>query len=557
VSNWTPSGPFARLVELAGFLYDPAQDIIYSRMDALQRPLGYAYAYDASALLMDAVIDCEPIFFTARGKMWMIELWKGQYGLQTGCEIGVYNRPLDPPAYYPVLDAIVGRRPYDPAHGFFYQSAASADMLDMSFTLKRDGAPFLTRGREAHWWLTGFRWGVYSTPEQLVMAVSISLPDPEMHDALVAALHSMGYAVTDDGVTVGFEFDRPFAPQPWTNNPGLAPAQAAQQAIVATYRSFGLPNNDPNQIPEALAARIAAAVVAKSPDFFGKLLASQLHAAGELAYRAAGLLANDLSMAVEAVVGWMSGVGYDLNFSCYAAINNRLAGDLTLAGQDVGNGHFVTLPQTIHAGSAATVWLQRDPGVRGSLATVVYRAVDGTRTTFTFDCPTGLYPNSVAGGSSFQARSGDGPWLPAGQVPLQGHPLYINYEVTPGAIQGQFSGPCGQNSSAASAAGLQVGQAVVLNGAADLSGCMVANDNGAVFGIQLQKVDGVYQYQINVDAQGPKGLFSGSMYLYFTDQSGDRYLLTIFDSARKSHTLAYNSQAPAIMQIEWNNNNIH
>jgi hypothetical protein len=163
----------------------------------------------------------------------------------------------------------------------------------------------------------------------------------------------------------------------------------------------------------------------------------------------------------------------------------------------------------------------------------------------------------VAGGSSFQARSGDGPWLPAGQVPLQGHPLYINYEVTPGAIQGQFSGPCGQNSSAASAAGLQVGQAVVLNGAADLSGCMVANDNGAVFGIQLQKVDGVYQYQINVDAQGPKGLFSGSMYLYFTDQSGDRYLLTIFDSARKSHTLAYNSQAPAIMQIEWNNNNIH
>jgi Domain of unknown function (DUF4474) len=40
----------------------------------------------------------------AKGKTWMIELWKGQYGLMTGCEIGVYNRsPKDFPSYYAYL----------------------------------------------------------------------------------------------------------------------------------------------------------------------------------------------------------------------------------------------------------------------------------------------------------------------------------------------------------------------------------------------------------------------------------------------------------------------
>jgi hypothetical protein len=105
-------------------------------------------------------------------------------------------------------------------------------------------------------------------------------------------------------------------------------------------------------------------------------------------------------------------------------------------------------------------------------------------------------------------------------------------------------------------AGLQPTESVVLNGKSDLSSCMIANDNGKVLGIRLDKVSGTYEYQISVDGQGPEGFASGSMYLYFTDQSSDRYLLTVYKHARKTHTLGYNSQAPAIMKIEWNNNAI-
>ena len=66
--TWTPQSVLAFAVDAAGFLYDPRQDIIYSKMYPLQRHFGYAYGYDAAALAMNAIIDCEPIFFDYAGQ---------------------------------------------------------------------------------------------------------------------------------------------------------------------------------------------------------------------------------------------------------------------------------------------------------------------------------------------------------------------------------------------------------------------------------------------------------------------------------------------------------
>ena len=43
------------------------------------------------------------------------------------------------------------------------------------------------------------------------------------------------------------------------------------------------------------------------------------------------------------------------------------------------------------------------------------------------------------------------------------------------------------------------------------------------------------------------------MYLHFTDETGDRYALSIYSSSRSVHTVRYNSQKPAIVKIEWSN----
>jgi hypothetical protein len=88
---------------------------------------------------------------------------------------------------------------------------------------------------------------------------------------------------------------------------------------------------------------------------------------------------------------------------------------------------------------------------------------------------------------------------------------------------GIFSGSCGNNSFATSDRGLQNNSAVQLNGNTDLSSCITANDGACVYGITLTGSPGIYDYVLNVDAQGPSGFGSGSMYLYLTDGTGDRY----------------------------------
>jgi hypothetical protein len=116
-----------------------------------------------------------------------------------------------------------------------------------------------------------------------------------------------------------------------------------------------------------------------------------------------------------------------------------------------------------------------------------------------------------------------------------------------------FTGPCGENSSATSGSHLQPNQQVQLNGNIDLSTCMRSNGGGCVYGITLTGSPGIYDYVVNVDAQGPTGFGSGSMYLHFTDETGDRYALSIYSSSRSVHTVRYNSQKPAIVKIEWSN----
>ncbi|MBN1962231.1 MAG: DUF4474 domain-containing protein [Deltaproteobacteria bacterium] len=109
--SWKPRNKAAQAVWKAGFCYSPEQDIIYSRMDAWQRKFGYAYSYDIAApITISAIIDCEPFFFHYNNKHWMIELWKGQYGLETGAEIGIYNSDEK----QGLRDAVLGERSHDP-----------------------------------------------------------------------------------------------------------------------------------------------------------------------------------------------------------------------------------------------------------------------------------------------------------------------------------------------------------------------------------------------------------------------------------------------------------
>jgi len=119
-----------------------------------------------------------------------------------------------------------------------------------------------------------------------------------------------------------------------------------------------------------------------------------------------------------------------------------------------------------------------------------------------------------------------------------------------------FTGDCGECSKdgsyykASSVGGMLVGQSATVNGNSP-ENCVVANDSAKVFKIELLSNAGFYKYQVRVDAQGPEGAFSGSMYLAFEDATHDVYYLSVYASRRESHTVSFNSSDPRIIAIYW------
>jgi hypothetical protein len=455
-SPWTPTSALAHAVYAAGFQYDPAQGIIYSRMDALQRHFGYAYGYDVAALGMSAVLDCEPIFFDYAGKHWMIELWKGQYGLESGCEVGVYTRPIGSTGLgYALLDATVGRRPGDSvaSHNLFYDCAADADMLTLSATLHRNGHVLFTRGPETHWWLTGFRWGVLSDPGQLSVDVAITLKDSEMRDAFMAAIAGRPYPnLKVKGTTVSFTFDKPHAvPQPPRPAPVLAAVEAANQTIVSTYNAMGFPNNDPNDVQAAFLS-VAGLGLLHLGDHFGLTVCETALRSGRDMSDVVIALTDGFSVAASTVESWLSGVSQafatwvetierylhlPLDFACYVEIDNtKGASDLVLTGNTARYGTYkVGPPSWIPQGTIARLVLQdRKPTPHGSEGSATYNYCDASlamkTVTFSYECPTGIYHNKAASSQADWARfaksnSPNNPW--SASVPGGGRPLFVGY----------------------------------------------------------------------------------------------------------------------------------
>ena len=91
-----------------------------------------------------------------------------------------------------------------------------------------------------------------------------------------------------------------------------------------------------------------------------------------------------------------------------------------------------------------------------------------------------------------------------------------------------------------------------INGTTDLSKIVTGNSGACVYGITMtNSTNKLYKYQMLVDAQGPKGMGSGSLHLLFEDETRDGYKLAITSSTRKRHTVNFNSKGPGIVRFDW------
>ncbi len=183
------------LLEPFGYSYLPNHDIFTSRLDAWQRNFGYSALYDKAASRFNMIFDHVPIYFPYQGKTWLIEFWKGQYGINTGGEIGVYY-----------ADHIVPEEELENTH---FQAVSDAELLRLSFSLLHKVE---IRGQlsNKHWWLTCFNLGCFSKPQDLTMYATITFPTQEMTSAFVRGLLDYGYSLKDvkrHYNTISFTFD--------------------------------------------------------------------------------------------------------------------------------------------------------------------------------------------------------------------------------------------------------------------------------------------------------------------------------------------------------------
>ncbi|MCQ2479528.1 MAG: DUF4474 domain-containing protein [Clostridia bacterium] len=167
-----------------GFGYSLTENCFYATGNAWQRNFGYTKVYDKVSELMVISYDTLRIYFNYKGKDWMVQLWKGQYGfVLEGAEVGVYNRPEGVKV------------------GTYYNCAKDNERLEISLTLYDKGRRLFSRKPQDSWWMTGFVPGqlgvgvaVGSPLTGLLTATtSITLKNEEMTQAFVEGLQNVTY----------------------------------------------------------------------------------------------------------------------------------------------------------------------------------------------------------------------------------------------------------------------------------------------------------------------------------------------------------------------------
>lgn len=233
VCSLTVQEKLCRLNELLGpfgFEYQLAQDIFVSRRDAWQREYGYCRLYDVAAPGWGMLFDCEPIYFDYQGHTWLIEFWKGQYGINIGAEAGIYRSHEIVPA---------NRR----ASAIFH-TIPDEELPVFDLELRRGTVP-VCRTAKKHWWLACFRMGTLEEPEMLSCRISITFPHAEMQAAFLngcreAGLNRSGLCVCDR--CVSFTLNTPHSLQPRAYQPLIcAWTRLRNRFFLYLYRKMTAP----------------------------------------------------------------------------------------------------------------------------------------------------------------------------------------------------------------------------------------------------------------------------------------------------------------------------
>lgn len=172
-----------------GFNFNLNEMMVYATINAWMRDFGFCVLYDLSANSMPLLWNYETrrFKFDYDGLEWMIQIWKGNYLITNGAEVGVYNRTPD-------------------KFGTFYECATDEQLMEMSLQVYHGEDLLVNQEPQLHWWINGFNMSdrMY-IPDSLTMKFSIVMPDEEMLNAFCESIdkhykHDVTYTV--DGLEI-------------------------------------------------------------------------------------------------------------------------------------------------------------------------------------------------------------------------------------------------------------------------------------------------------------------------------------------------------------------
>ena len=172
-----------------GFNFNIADLTMYATVDCWMRNFGFCLFYDVIAGTMPWFFNYNTrrFKFDYDGKEWMIQVWKGNYVITNGAEVGIYNRDAS-------------------KSGTFYNCVNDEEMLDMSMQVCAGEKILVDKPMQKHWWINGFNLsGRMYLPSLLTLKFSIVMPDEEMRDAFCESIdkhYRKDVSYTVDGLTV-------------------------------------------------------------------------------------------------------------------------------------------------------------------------------------------------------------------------------------------------------------------------------------------------------------------------------------------------------------------
>lgn len=174
-------------INLASYKYDPDGNFYYTDdKECWQKNFGFNEVYDTFAPVTMMYYDTVRTTFEYGGKEWLVQTWKGQYGMAfVGGEVGVYTRSLG-------------------SIGSHFVCADKEDWLNMEMAFMWDEyetgeyRAVFNRDYDKYWWATGFVVGfpngsLRQTLKEFRLVTHITFKDAEMADAFCKAFEENGF----------------------------------------------------------------------------------------------------------------------------------------------------------------------------------------------------------------------------------------------------------------------------------------------------------------------------------------------------------------------------